>query len=123
MILRDAQIQSITEARHQSFITRLMAHFELLWPDHVAALAPNYRLWIEDACNKAATYGLSTEQDVARYINLWFVWGARFERRPEHAWALEILLDGQRTSFIKAHQLSYETRERLARAEKEQENG
>lgn len=123
MILRNAQIQTINAPRHESFITRLMAHFELLWPDHVAALAPNYRPWIEEACNAAASYGLNTEQDVARFINLWFIWGARFELRPEHAWALEILLDDERKSFVKAHQLSHETRERLARANQEQSHG
>jgi hypothetical protein len=41
MILRNAHIHALTDSQHQGFVTRLMAHFQRLWPEKVAALVQN----------------------------------------------------------------------------------
>jgi len=117
MIIRDDQLEELSKSKREDFVDRLMKHFAAVWPDKVKALGAGYKKWIESGVESADRHGLNTEQSVARYVNLWFVWGKDFENDPKHAWAKEILDDPARTAHIKVHQLSYETKTRLDAAE------
>jgi hypothetical protein len=114
MVIRDAQRQTLQQSKHDDFVDRLMTHFRKVWPDKATALGPGYRDWIDSAVVAASRYELNTEQETARFVNLWFVWGRAFETLPEHRWAAVILHDKERKSHVKIHQLSYETKMRLA---------
>jgi hypothetical protein len=115
MIVEPAQFEILRRATLQRFVERLMAHFAELWPREAAALGERYRQFITRAVEKAQGYGLNNERAIARYVNLCFVWGADFETRPQHQWALEILTDENRSAPLKAHQLAWRTREELKR--------
>jgi len=117
MIIRDDQLEALSNSKGEDFVERLMKHFEKVWPENVKALGGGYKQWIESGVTSAGRHGLNTEQTVARYVNLWFVWGKDFENDPKHAWAKEILEDAERGAHIKVHQLSYETKTRLEAAE------
>jgi hypothetical protein len=41
---------------------------------------------VNEAIGRASHYGLSSEQDCARYLNLAMLFGFRFDQLPEHAW-------------------------------------
>jgi hypothetical protein len=42
---------------------------------------------------RALSYGINTESSAARFVNLCFVWGDRFEMKPGYEWALRITTD------------------------------
>lgn len=92
---------------------RLCAHFELFWPEQVEEMGAEYREIIESGVKRAAEFGLDTEQTVARYINLWFIWGVAFEDEPEFEWAMEILTDTSRNPEVKIRQLNWRTQQDL----------
>ncbi len=119
MVIRDSQRQALQQSKQDDFVERLMAHFRKVWPDNVAAIGPGYREWIAAGVVAGNRYGLQTEQEIARFVNLWFVWGRGFEDTPEHRWAAIILHDKERKSHVKIHQLSYETKMRLAARKEE----
>jgi hypothetical protein len=94
MVIRDAQRQTLQQSKHDDFVDRLMTHFRKVWPGKATALGPGYRDWIEAGVIAASRYELNTEQETARFVNLWFVWGrcpmkqkcaSPLERRTEHA--------------------------------------
>lgn len=114
MVIRDYQRQALQQSKQDDFVERLMAHFQKVWPDKATALGAGYRDFITDGVVAGQRYGLVTEQEIARFVNLWFVWGRAFENAPEHRWASIILHDKERKSHVKIHQLSYETKMRLA---------
>lgn len=89
------------------------------WPDHVEEMGADYRSVMETGLARAEAYGLDTEQTVARYLNLWFIWGVAFEDGARFAWAREILGDAGRGAELKIHQLNWRTQKELAAAERE----
>jgi len=113
MIIREAQMQVLQAAAREKFLKRLMAHFIEVWPEQVKDLGDNYREVIERGVAKALNYDIAAEQCIARYLNLWFVWGVEFEDNPEFEWAKEILEDPSRPQHLKAHQLSWRTKKEL----------
>lgn len=117
MIIRDDQLETLSKSKREDFIERLMKHFAVIWPKDVAALGGQYRAFIESAVTAADGHGLNTEDTVARFVNLWFVWGKAFEEEPEHAWAREILDDTEREGHVKILQLTHETTMRLEQEE------
>lgn len=115
MVVEPTQFEILRRATLERFVERLMKHFAEVWPRQAAEIGPRYREFITRAVDKAHSYGLDNERAVARYVNLWFVWGADFESRPQHHWALEILSDDKRSAHLKAHQLAWRTHEELRR--------
>lgn len=117
MIIREGQIEALAESKRNDFIERLMKHFAAEWPEDAAELGGELRGFIEAGIEAAEGYGLDTEDAVARFVNLWFVWGEAFEQEPEHKWAKEILEDEDRAGHIKILQLIHETNVRLEQEE------
>lgn len=116
-------MKRLQEDTHGRFVDQLMAHFAPLWPEKVKVLGEAYRDWIEQAVQAAAGFGIETQQLVARFVNLWFVWGRDFETQAGFEWAKEILTDKERSAFIKVHQLSHRTRMELETHEAERNSG
>jgi hypothetical protein len=115
MIIRSSQLEALAESQQSLFLDRLMDHFRRIWPARVEALGDGYRPFLEAAVRAARAYELNTEQQIARFTNLWFVWGPGFPTLPEHQWAAEILHDPERPPHVRIHQLVYETKMRLPR--------
>jgi hypothetical protein len=117
VIIEPEQFDALQLELQQRLVERLRAHFSQTWPQQVKALGNRYQEFITSGVQKAQSYGLDTEQAIARYLNLWFVWGAEFEARPQHKWAREILTDAARPAHLKAHQLAWRTQQELKRRE------
>lgn len=117
MIIRDDQLEALNKSKRDDFIERLMKHFAVEWPEDVEALAADYRPFVESAIDAADGYGLKTEDTVARFVNLWFVWGEAFEQEPEHDWARQILEDEVLDGHVKILQLTHQTTVRLEQEE------
>lgn len=113
LIIRNDQWNLLEKDAHRRFIDRLCAHFDLFWPEHVEAWGDQYRSIIERGVERAKSYGLVTEQDIARFINLWFIWGIQFEDKPGFEWASDIVSDSSRPAALKIHQLTWRTQREL----------
>jgi hypothetical protein len=113
VIVRTDQFEALSQDAKKRFLDEMMTHFARLWPSRVEALGAGYRDWLTRAVEAAASFGLFSQNPVARYINLWFVWGAEFEKQPGFEWAFEILNDPKRSEWAKAHQLAHRTRDEL----------
>jgi len=114
VIIRDDQWNLLEQDAHRRFVDRLCAHFDMFWPEHVEAWGEQYRQIIENGVKRAKMYGFVTEQDIARFINLWFIWGVEFETEPSFRWASEIVSDPSRRPELKIHQLTWRTQQELA---------
>lgn len=110
-----AQHEALLQVAQQRLLRRLCAHLAQQWPAMAARLGERLPEFVERAVLRAQTHGLFDGLIVARYANLWFVFGSSFEDRPEHAWAAAILGDPTGPERAKAHQLSLRARDELAR--------
>lgn len=113
MLIRAEQLNILQTSRRAGFVDRLTIHFARLWPKQVAALGDGYRACIDREVERALAFGMDTESAAARLVNLFFVWGPDFEKKPENRWALDILLDRTLSGMAKAHQLAYRTTREL----------
>jgi hypothetical protein len=116
LIIRAEQMHALEVAKRAGFIERLVAHFTKVWPEKVQALGDGLRAFIGTGVDRALAYEITTEADIARFINLMFVWGKDFGVSPAWPWALEILHDPTLSGAVRVHQLAHRTRGELAPA-------
>jgi hypothetical protein len=75
------------------------------WPEVMARLGDRRAAFLQRVREGAMARGFTAEAQVARFANLCFAFGAGFESRTEHEWALAILLDERLSHRVKLHQL------------------
>lgn len=105
LVLRNAQLAALGASAQRRFEERLLAHLERFFPHLCAQLGEaGLRQLCQDGIARARTYGLRSERDLCKYINLILVFGPGFDR--EQPWAAEILelnsAPGQRMEKIYA---------------------
>ncbi len=110
------QHELLLKVARSRMVRRIAGHLALQWPQMAERLGPRLIEFVDVAVQRAQRHGLFDGLIVARYVNLWFVFGSSFEDRPAGAWAAAILGDGSRPERAKAHQLSLRGRDELARA-------
>lgn len=114
--LSPQQMDLLARVARERFVRRASRYFAALWPTMVERLGERWDAFIELAVQQAQQHGLSEGPCVARYVNLWFVWGPAFEDKPGFEWARDILRDPRRSEFTKPHQLVRRTLDELERA-------
>lgn len=113
--LSPQQMTLLAQVTRERIVRRLCSFFSMLWPAMPERLGDRYPAFIDLAVQHAERHGLAEGPCVARYVNLWFVWGAAFEDKPGFEWAKAILADTRRSEFVKPHQLVQRSNEELAR--------
>lgn len=113
--LSPQQMDLLAQVARERFVHRVAAYFALQWPAMLERLGERYGAFIDLAVQHAQKHGLAEGPCVARYVNLWFVWGPSFEDKPGFDWARDILTDARRSEFIKPHQLVRRTVDELTR--------
>ncbi|RZI84268.1 MAG: hypothetical protein EOP38_09805, partial [Rubrivivax sp.] len=113
--LSPQQMDLLAQVARERFVHRVAAYFALQWPAMLERLGERHGAFIDLAVQHAQKHGLREGPCVARYVNLWFVWGPAFEDKPGFEWAKSILADPQRSEFVKPHQLVRRTQEELTR--------
>lgn len=94
MIIRKEQSDAFRQQLTQSFEDRVAAHLRTTQPTETQHLEePALRADIRAGMTRAAQYGIETERDVARFIDLMFRLRRDFDTSPETPWARPILLD------------------------------
>ncbi len=79
------------DAEWAQFVHALGEQLAALWPAMPAKLGDRYATFVEHAVQQATDLGFSRAAAVARYANLWFVWGSGFQAKPGFEWAAALL--------------------------------
>lgn len=76
------------------FASRLVAHFKAVWPAECEELGDAAVLEIaRTGIQRAATLGVISEHDVARFVDLSFLLAKDFETNPLSSWTRPIFAD------------------------------
>ncbi len=76
------------------FVKQLADHLAGQWPAMPDRLGERYPAFVELAVQQAGERGFSRAASVARFVNLWFVWGPAYHDKPGFEWAQAILAAG-----------------------------
>ena len=116
MKIRDEQLEAFTEARVASFEQYMYDHLRKWIPGECAELGEEgVRQRVRDGVERAARYDVLGQRDMARFIDLMFVLGPRFDRDSRHRWAGDILADKTLTPTKKVDRLCTEANRRRGR--------
>lgn len=97
--------EALEAAAWRSFVEQLGDHLAGQWPAMPERLGDRYAAFIDLAVQQAGQRGLGHAAAVARYVNLWFVWGPAFHDKPGFEWALGILAAPREREWLTVHQL------------------
>lgn len=94
MMIRKEQMSAFAEAAATDFENRMVVHLNKCFPAECETLQePGVREIIRCGINRSAHYGVTTERDVCKYIDLMMVFGRNFDTRADLPWASRILND------------------------------
>ena len=93
------------EAAWTGFVQELAAHLAAQWPAMPERLGERYPAFVDLAVQQALKRGLNRAAVVARYVNLWFVWGPAFHDKPGFEWALGLLAAPRSQAWGTVHQM------------------
>jgi hypothetical protein len=92
LIVRKEQMAALDAAALRSFRRRMVEHLGALFPDRSAQAGEAGLLAAIDAgIREAASFGITAEGDVARFIDVALELGADFLDRPATSWARTVL--------------------------------
>src|SRR5437870_12197356 len=85
LTIRAAQLEVFAELAEARFVEQRIDHVGQFWPDVLAQQGrEGVGGVVRAGMRRANAYGLSTEYDVARFIDLLFILGASFDSDPAH---------------------------------------
>jgi len=94
MIIRRVQMDAFDEAATRAFEDRMLARIQQWFPKHPKLLGEKpLRLLVALALQKARAHTLTTERNVALYLDLMCLLGSSFDSDPQMPWASAILAD------------------------------
>jgi hypothetical protein len=93
------------DAAWAAFVQALADHLAAQWPAMPERLGDRYPAFVDLAVQQGLKRGLSRAAAVARYVNLWFVWGPAFHDKPGFEWALGLLAAPKTLEWGTVHQL------------------
>lgn len=96
--IREEQMELFQDRGEREFESRMAKHVELQFPEEHQAMVhtagpESVGKLIQAAIERAADYGITSEQAVAGLINLDVLYGTGFESTPGMEWSKEILED------------------------------
>ena len=113
LVIREEQIRLLTRAMLANFDHKAYAHVQLYFPERCAALGDRAAMnWVRDGLKRARGYGLESQYDLLRYLNLFFHFGDGFELSSACAWALPFL-EAARPATVRMDLLMDEAYRRL----------
>ena len=92
LTIRKAQMAVFERIAGERFAKRLVPHIQRMWSAQCAGLTvEQIAARASDAVTRAVKWGLESELDVARFVDLTFVFGSDFDQSQKCGWAGEIL--------------------------------
>ena len=89
--MRPVDTEAIEAAAWQDFVQRLADHLAGQWPALRERLGDRYPAFIDLAVQQAGERGLTLAASVARFVNLYVVWGPTFQDKSGFEWAQAML--------------------------------
>jgi Domain of unknown function (DUF4123) len=95
LTMRETQIAAFSRIEVQKFKDWMVVHLNKFFPRECqSAGETQLRETIQYGIKRAASYGISSRQDVCKYIDLMLVFGRDFDKETRFRWASEILGKG-----------------------------
>ena len=116
LIVRKEQYEELAKVELKKFEDRELAHLKTFWPDEYKELGEEgVRKSIRTGIGNAGKYGIKTEYDVARYIDLMYTLSFDFDTNGQASWASKVLNDVDMDAREKMDQLCECTEQELQR--------
>lgn len=100
-VLRRPHLTALEAAPRRAFDYRLADHVRRVFPQADRLYAAELLYRVTQAHARARHYGLTTEKNIALFVDLGFGLGPDFETRPECAWVVGILEEPGHTEHAK----------------------
>ena len=114
--LNSDQTLALQDIKRRQDLRALRLGLAEAFPDVAARAGERFEALVAHGVERGQMFGLSHGVCLARYLACWFMLGAEFEARADHAWARSILGDLQRPQGSRIFQLCRRVREVLAAA-------
>ncbi|MGY2440936.1 hypothetical protein [Pseudomonas sp. SDO52101_S400] len=94
MIIRNAQLACFADDRRHRFVVKMCGLLrECHASERVTVDDEVLCQHVEATLDRASAYGLNSERDCLRFLNLAVVCGWDFDLQPEHGWMRDLLAD------------------------------
>ncbi|HEV7241054.1 MAG TPA: hypothetical protein VGQ36_17585 [Thermoanaerobaculia bacterium] len=94
LVIRQAQLSALADAKRRAFEDRCASFLRTTWPeDHEQLGEDELRGLVRERSARAADFGLTTERDIQRFLNLSALLGHDFEWQPRNEWIVTLLRD------------------------------
>lgn len=97
--------KALEDSAWAAFVRQLGDHLAGQWPAMPERLGERYDAFIDLAVQQATQRGLANTAAIARFVNLWFVWGPAWHDKPGFEWAQGLLAAPPAREWVTAHQL------------------
>jgi hypothetical protein len=97
--------EALEQAAWSAFVAALADHLAGTWPAMPERLGERYAAFVDLAVQQALKRGLTQAASVARFVNLWYVWGPAYHDKPGFEWAQAILSAPRPREWVIVHQL------------------
>ena len=100
--IRPDQMEVLSAVMRSGFEQRMLTHLRHRFPAPTNGRSDEQILvFIRYGIDRSAAYGITLDQDVARYLEYMMMYGARFDADPRYAWAARILQDADLSGTTK----------------------
>ncbi len=110
LVIRQAQMEELSKAVEHEFEKRARLQLIKSWPSQTESMADTLVTFVKKGIADARFYGITTELQIVRYLNMMIVWGEEFNKID---WVKNIL-EKKMSGLAKVHELSIQTKEELA---------
>jgi hypothetical protein len=94
LAIRREQEQALSRVSAGRFEERAVVHLLRCWPRECGVLGDEgVRARVRDGAGRAETYGVRSERDVIRFLDLTFLLAPDFDTNPRAPWARQILTE------------------------------
>ena len=120
LTIRKEQMAVFREPAINDYVKRMVVHLNETFPEKCEALGDaKIRETVKYGIQRSASYGITSEGDVRKYIDLMLMFGLDFDQDPQLPWASAILGNQaiiNPTTKINRLYKELKKQERLARA-------
>jgi len=115
LLIRDEQLVALRGIRQKEYEKRLAAHLRKYFSETCTKLGEQgLRDAVRYGIQRAKAYGIQAERDVAKYLNLMFVFGRDFDTDPRFPWAASMLRSTDYGPTLRINQVYSDAKARIA---------
>ena len=94
LVIRNEQMKALSEVMLKGFEDGMVRYLEKRFPQNCSPKdEPAVRESIQKGIERAREYGITTEYDIARYIELMYLFSEDFDTNHATPWANPMLMD------------------------------